>query len=441
MSKLSTPLYPWRPVLAVAMTVAMTACGGDSLPIGTVGHVKGFAGAVAGDEPASVLAARNVLSAGGNAVDAATTLYFALAVTLPSKASLGGGGTCVVHDRDKKATEVLRFRAPPVARQGQVAMAVPANARGFFALWARYGSMRWESLLIEPERMARSGVPVSRTLAYDLAIAAPRMANDPEAQRLFFGDDGRVLEEGERLQNLELGSMIAWLRRSPGEFFAGSLSHQMAAAAARAGGGLTFEDLRDVRPSFATGASIPVGDDVAVLPQVRGDGGTVVAALSRRHSGERPQLAAAQPDANASPPGTGFVVIDSHGTAVACGVSANGLFGNGRVAPGTGIVLAAPPEGDAVGAVPMLLVNQNNQELHFAGVAGGGGSPAAALAKTLLAVVDKGEPVERAVASGGNATASRINALACGGGGPDFSNCAVATDPRGFGYAVVVGRE
>ena len=433
------------------MAVLMTACGSDSKPVGTIGHVKGFAGTVAGDEPAAVLAARDVLSAGGNAVDAAVTLYFSLAVTLPSTASLGGGGSCIVHDVKKKATEVLDFRAPPVARQGQLAMAVPANARGFFALSARYGKMRWESLLAEPERMARGGVLVSRALANDLAIAAPLLAADPEAERLFFRPDGRVLKEGDRLQNLDLAAIISSLRRAPGEFYVGQLSREVSASAQRAGGGLAMEDLRDLRPQFSAGTAIAIGDDTAVLPPTRGDGGTILAAMSRRRAAERPQFvadrvgeAAAQQGATGfrgGLPGTGFVIVDSFGTSVACGVSANGLFGTGRVAPGTGIVLAAAPVGDAVGAVPALLYNKNNQDLHFAGVGAGGGSPAAALAAALLAVADEGADVEHAVAKGAGPSASRINAATCEGGTPSANKCAVATDPRGFGYAVVVGRE
>jgi len=432
------------------MAVLISACSGDSKPVGTVGHVKGFAGAVAGDEPAAVIAARDVLSAGGNAVDAAVTLYFSLAVTLPSTASLGGGGSCVVHDANKKVVEALDFQAPPVARQGELAMAVPSNARGIYALWARHGLLRWESLLAEPERMARAGTTVSRALASDLAVAALRLSEDAEARRLFFRADGRVLNEGDRMQNLDLAAIISWLRRAPGEIYVGQQAREIAAAAGRAGGGLSIEDLRDVRPQYVAGGVVPVGNDTAVLAPVRGDGGSVLSAMVKRRAAERPQMVAERVGAAAAqqgatgfrgyPPGTGFAVIDSFGNGVVCGMSANGLFGTGRVAPGTGIVLAAPPVGDNAAAVPALLVNLHSHEVHFAGVAGGGASPSAALAAALLAVADEERPLDQAAqAAGAGGGGSKVNLLACPRGGAN-GDCTVATDAKGFGYAVMVGR-
>ena len=425
------------------MAVLTTACG-SSEPVGTVGHIKGFAGTVAADEPAAVLAARDVLSAGGNAADAAVTLYFSLAVTLPSTASLGGGGACVVYDSKKNRVEVLDFRAPAVPRPGELAMAVPANARGMFALWARYHTLQWESLLVAPERMARTGVPVSRALANDLAVAAPRLAEDTEAQRIFFRADGHVLAEGERMQNLDLAAMYSWLRRAPGDFYVGQQSHEVVDAVARVGGALSVEDLRDLRPRWEAGAQVPVGNDLAVLPSTGDDAGAVLAGMDKRRAADRSRMVAERAGANAARqgavPGTGFVVIDSFGMSVACGVSANGLFGTGRVAPGTGMVVAAAPVGDAVGAVPLLLVNKNSEEMHFAGAAGGGGSPAASLAEVLLAVADEGVPLTQALARGAGPAPSRVNATACRGGSPDASRCQVATDPKGFGFATVAGR-
>lgn len=415
----------------------MTGCGGDAQPVGSVGYVKGFAGAVAADEPQAVVVARDVLSAGGTAADAAVSLYFSLAVTLPSTASLGGGGACVVYDGASRKTEVLDFSAPAVAAPAGLAMAVPANPRGFFALHAKYGHLRWESLLVRPERMAREGVPVSRALARDLALAGPHLADDPVARHLFFRPDGRGLAEGDQMINYDLAATIADLRRAPGEFYAGESGRRLARSAQAMGAGLAIDDLRDLHPRFEPGETIPIDYDVAVMPRLRL--GTVSAAgpTSLREMAGLPAAPVGSPDY-----GTGFVVLDSYGNAVSCAVSANGLFGSGHFIPGAGFAAAAPPRPGRNPAVPALLVNNNSGEIHLIAAVGGGTDAPAALAETILNATDSDRDAARAIEAAKRAggASSHINAVACRGGQPSFDRCSVATDPQGSGYGVMTGR-
>ena len=154
------------------MALLALGCSSDEeTNLGQIGLIEGFLGGVAADEPRAALIGRDVLSAGGSAADAATAVYFALAVTLPSSASLGGGGVCLVHDTPSARTEAIRFLArrpadvpPGTARPS----AVPGNPRGFFALHSKYGVLRWEQVVAPAEGLARFGTPVSRALARDL---------------------------------------------------------------------------------------------------------------------------------------------------------------------------------------------------------------------------------------------------------------------------------
>ncbi len=518
---------------AIIMAVlAMSACDPvDKRAVGTVGHVKGFAGMVAADEPRAMIVGRDVLSAGGSAADAATAIYFTLAVTYPSAASLGGGGSCIIHDPGRKKTEVMEFPAIASSMGSAMPTAVPANPRGFFALHAKYGKLRHESLLVEAERLARNGFPITRALANDLSRAVPILGRDMAARAIFFRPDGSILREGDTILQPNLAAVLANLRRNTGDFYSGIGAREVVKAVQSAGGTLTLEDLRDIRPTWRETLKVKVGNETAHFAPPPSVGSTVTAQLvgslwdrwSDASPAERSHLLAEAsarafadrsrwmrpngwtnddpaglisedhlkalmadytPDRHipvsgvSAPPAdfplsTGFVAMDSTGQTVACGVTTYGLFGAGRVAPGTGIVLAGSPGPNGPPSITtMLSINHNSNEPHFAGAASGGGTAPVALALTFLStasdnkslvealaaprLVHPGSPDAVFVESAPNALdpaplqqrghqvsavamPSRVEALHCSDGHKNSSSCEYATDPRGFGMAVTVG--
>ena len=159
--------------------------GGGGPQPGTPGFVRGFLGGVAAEDPAAALVARNVLSAGGTAVDAAVAAGFAMAVTLPSRVGLGGGGACLVFDPAKGNTEAVLFlpgsrnAVPPGADRPA---AVPLLARGLFALHTRRPGRPFEELIAPAEQLARFGTEIGRGLAADLSAVAGPLFADPGAR-------------------------------------------------------------------------------------------------------------------------------------------------------------------------------------------------------------------------------------------------------------------
>ncbi len=237
--------------------LALSSCGGEEegVGFGSVGYVEGFFGAVAADEPNAVLVGRDILSSGGTAADAAVAVGFTLAVTLPSRASLGGGGVCLVHDPATGSTEALDFIPVPGTPDNPRAdrpSAIPALARGMVALHARYGELDWRGLLRPAEDLARFGHRMPRAYSKDLNRAAKLLFVDPEARRVFGrGGGGGPIGENERYRQLDLATLLGQLRiNGVGVMYNGPIAKKIVDGVAQAGGTLTVTDLRDWLPEW-----------------------------------------------------------------------------------------------------------------------------------------------------------------------------------------------
>ena len=337
--------------------------GGTGPVVGTQGFIGGFLGGAVADEPRAALAARDVLSAGGNAADAAVAVAYTLAVTLPSRAGLGGGGACVAYAPNpdgpgRGAPEAVLFLpTAPAQPAGDRPAAVPAMARGMFALHARYGQLSFEQIVAPAEKLARFGVPASRALVRDIDVVAGPLAGDPASQAIFFAG-GQPLTEGALLQQPDLGATLAQLRTAGvGDLYQGVLARNFVAASALAGGPVSDADLRQTLPKVLPTLDMDTGNDVVSLLPLPADGGVATAAALRvllntpgafDQAGAQGLAAAAAArrlpgGVAALPASTTFATLDRYGNSVVCALTMNNLFGTGRIAPGTGIVLAASP--------------------------------------------------------------------------------------------------
>ncbi len=502
----------------------------DTPPAASVSRNAVFVGGVVADEPRAALAAHDVFAAGGSAADAAVNLAFTLAVTYPAAASLGGGGQCLVYVRSDEADSVEVLDFPPVrsttsAGSGQQASAVPGLVRGLAALHARHGTLRWSRLLRDAEVLARFGYPVSRALAWELARTDREGRLGTPLRTLFAGEGGTVAVEGDTIVQPELGDLLSALRAGGGgDFYVGRTARELVSAVAEAGGTLSADDLRRYRPHWRETVSLPVGEhELHTSPGSAGVAGIVVRSLAAAEGryastqgvarirllsealargGAESAVAgtALDPDyftqamagfrldgaavshisrpegLSAAPPATSFTVADRRGMVVTCGLTLNAPFGNGRVAPGTGMLLAAPPSSmaeDTFFFAPAILVNRRSKQFFLAAGAGGSegaGEATSALATTLLALIDEerplrdallaprlhydamadgfaGEPAileahgpmleERNLQLSTMSAIGRVAAIHCPGGLPRSpATCRMGNDPRGFGLAV-----
>lgn len=485
---------------SAANSVGNVITGGGGPAPGSPGYVSGFLGGVAADEPRAALAAREVLSAGGSAADAAVAAGYMLAVTLPSRAGLGGGGACLAYDPDKASInggvpEAVLFVSPPGGGSGERPAAVPMMARGLYALSARYGRRPFDSLTVFAEEAARFGVPVSRAFARDLAVVAGPLAGDPLARATFFQPDGTPLAEGAKMLQPDLGATLAQLRvAGVGDLYVGGLARKLAEAAGRVGGGLAPSALRDSLPRYAPALMLDAlrGDQAAFLPPPA-DGGLAAAAAfglllaqpgalraaqdravavaaawrAQRGQGDPMALLAGPVQLTALPllpASTSVVTLDRDGRAVACAFTMNNLFGTGRIAPGTGLLLAASPSWMPAALLAAGIAWNRNIHAFHAAVAGSGqdGAPLAVAdellqtqsvtTRVVAAAAQPSGPVNAPSLQYGatNATFAssnptlrpppepgRANVISCAGYLPgERDSCGWITDPRGAGLAV-----
>jgi len=467
-----------RPVAALGLALMLGACStlgdlkdsliGGSAANGRRAAVTGFLGGVVADEPAAVLAGREVLSQGGTAADAAVAMGFTLAVTLPSRAGLGGGGACLAYNPAHESPglgspEAIVFTpvAPKtVSGRSDRPASVPMMARGLFALHARYGKKPIETLVAPAEQLARFGTPVSRAFLRDFSLVSGPLLADPNARDVF-APAGVLPAEGSTLIQADLGGTLAQLRVAGiGNLYQGGLGSRFVEAADIAGGGLTLQDLRNALPRTIAPIVLPAGhDSVAFLPPPADGGlaaaasflalqvnpadldgararGLAAAAGSRNGNADVTALLASAPAGAtlpALPASTTFAALDRNGNAVVCAATMDNLFGTGRVAPGTGVLLAAAPN---VATRPLLAaaLAWNSNVMGFRAAIGGSGQDGAALAVAvgMVNALRSGSPMPETVPEPG-----RANAIACARYLPGSEEtCGWATDGRGSGLAV-----
>jgi len=254
-----------RSLVLIITALAVFVTGGVSadtqeqpvIRYGDLTHpVFGPAGMVASQNRTAAEIGAKVLTDGGNAVDAAVAVGFALAVTLPRAGNLGGGGFMLIHDAAAGETTSLDYRemAPPgatrdmyldadgnvdndKARFSHLSSGVPGTVAGLWEAHRRYGRLDWKRLLEPAVALARDGVTVTYDMASVLSLRRERLCANAAACRYFYKPDGSAYVPGEILVQKDLARTLeAIAKRGRDGFYTGKIAKLIAADMNRNGG-------------------------------------------------------------------------------------------------------------------------------------------------------------------------------------------------------------
>jgi gamma-glutamyltranspeptidase/glutathione hydrolase len=254
--------------LVLAVTMVWTAHATEP--------VRARHGMVASNDLIASQVGVDVLKKGGNAVDAAVAVGFALAVTYPAAGNLGGGGFMLIRKADGAATFIdFREKAPASANRdmyrtvknpeairsdyqgeqmrmelsesivGWRAPGVPGTVRGLEMASRKYGRKPWKDLVMPAVKLARDGFPVSYMLSASLKNSTRLLGRFAETNRIFLRN-GKYYEAGETFRQPDLAKVLERVaKQGSKDFYEGETAQRIAKAMQENGGEITLADLKN----------------------------------------------------------------------------------------------------------------------------------------------------------------------------------------------------
>lgn len=209
-----------------------------------------------------------ILAQGGNAVDAAVAVGFALAVTTPRAGNIGGGGFMLLHLAASNETVAIDYRemAPPrasrdmyldedgnvdndKARFSHLSSGVPGTVAGLHLALTKYGTMPWKDVIEPAMRLARDGIIVSYDLAENLRARRERLGRNEASRNAFYKPDGQPYAPGELFRQKDLARTLQEIATNgPDAFYRGKIAALIVAEMERGGGLIDAEALAAYRP-------------------------------------------------------------------------------------------------------------------------------------------------------------------------------------------------
>jgi gamma-glutamyltranspeptidase/glutathione hydrolase len=228
--------------------------------------VKAHNGMVSSVDAIATRVGVDILKQGGNAVDAAVAVGFALAVTHPQAGNLGGGGFMMLHTASGKVTAIdFRETAPARASRdmflddkgnadskksltSHLASGTPGTVAGLTLALEKYGSLPLNKVIQPAIHLAREGIVVNAALADDLKQYGSEVLPQHANSRAIFWKADQPLAKGERLVQANLAKSLEMIAENGADaFYKGHIAEQIAAEMAKHGGLIDKADLAGYR--------------------------------------------------------------------------------------------------------------------------------------------------------------------------------------------------
>ena len=260
--------------------------------------VKSTNGMVATQEALATRVGIDILKQGGNAIDAAVAIGFALAVTYPQAGNLGGGGFMMIHLATSNTTIALDFReTAPVnahkdlfldnnknvdqqkARFSVLSSGVPGSVHGLLTALNKYGTMRRKHVMAPAIKFAKKGIIVSPHLSESLKKAQSRLSKDPTMGPIFY-PNGKAPLAGDNFIQRDLATTLKRIsKRGISGFYAGKTATAIASFMAKNNGLITKDDLINYASKERTPIHVEYhGHDIYSMP-LPSSGGIIMAQL------------------------------------------------------------------------------------------------------------------------------------------------------------------
>ncbi|MBU6950976.1 gamma-glutamyltransferase [Hahella sp. HN01] len=212
--------------------------------------------------------ALKVLKNGGNAIDAAVTAAFALAVTQPRSGNIGGGGFMLISSESRNEVIAIDYRekAPAAAsrdmyldkngeadsnlsRFSHKAAGVPGTVAGLALALEKYGTISLQEALAPAIRLAEEGFIVTPRFSHGVKDSAERLGKWDSSRKVFFKADGSFYEPGDRFIQKDLAATLKRIsEKGVKGFYEGETAKLIVEEMKRGGGLITLEDLKSYQP-------------------------------------------------------------------------------------------------------------------------------------------------------------------------------------------------